>query len=104
MGGVTNGNVDAVSQNSDLTYKQAYVAGLRPDITDPFVTVRIAQGHGFQWTPRYGRLYDVEWTTNLLSGFSLVAVGIPWTQSEYMDDSANTNEVAGFYRLRVHVK
>ena len=104
MAGATNGDVNAVSANSGMTYLQAYVAGLRPDINDPFIATGISQGHGLQWSPKYGRLYDVEWSTNLLAGFTPIATDIPWTESEFIDDSSNTNKPAGFYRLKAHLE
>ena len=90
------------SANPGYNYLQAYIAGLSPDAPDLFATTQTGP-YGLTWSPKAGRIYDVLWSPNLLSGFTPIATNLPATQAEFVDRSSNTNLPAGFYKLRVRV-
>ncbi len=102
-GGVTNLLPGILSSQNGLTYLQGYIAGIAPDIADSFETSRIPGTHnGMRWATKPGRIYDVEWTPDLTTAFIPVATGIPWTQTEFIDNT-NTNAASGFYRIRARM-
>ena len=84
--GVTN----AVPSEENL---QAYIAGLTP--LDRFEI----SGFPLQWEGQPGRLYSVWFSTNLTVGFTF-QTNLPWSISTF-SDSANANEPAGFYKVKV---
>jgi hypothetical protein len=87
--------------NGSLTCLETYIAGLSPLQDEPFLAT--ASGiHGLTWAAKPGRVYDVLWTTNLLSGFTEIASGL--TESEFFDTSSNTNMPSGFYKLQVGIE
>ena len=54
-------------------------------------------GITISWNAITGRVYDVYWSTNLMSGFVPLQTGIEWTQPAW----SNTVEKAGFYKVNV---
>jgi hypothetical protein len=97
----TNAAPATVTGNG-LTYLQAYVLGLAPDSAQPLeLLAQIdAQQVAVSWEAQTGRFYDIEWTDNLLSGFSIIATNMS-LQSRFIDYISDT---AGFYRLKVRSK
>ncbi len=102
LGSITGNDANALSGNPGWTYRQAYIAGISPVSADPFAITRASSG-SLSWEARPARVYDVLWTTNLLSGFTPVASNLV-DQSGFFDTSSNTNLPSGFYQLRVRLE
>ncbi len=101
FGGITTANVNSPAANGINTVKEAYIAGLNPFGTDQFaVSGGTGPGGTLRWTGQLGRRYSVYWTTNLLSGFTLLQTNIPADSAEFTD-IINTNQASGFYQVRV---
>jgi hypothetical protein len=56
-----------------------------------------------EWISIPDRLYRVQWTTNLLSGFQTLETGIEYPQNNYTDTTHNA-ESASFYKIDVQLK
>jgi hypothetical protein len=101
FGGITAAVAGNLASNGVNTLRGAYIAGLNPFGTDRFgVSGGTRPGGLLSWTGQPGRYYSVYWTSNLLSGFTLLQANIPWTQNEFID-TVRTNAPAGFYQVRV---
>jgi hypothetical protein len=57
------------------------------------------QSQMMNWSSVSGRVYDVYWTTNLMSSFVPLQTNIAWPQSVYTSPVPGTG--AGFYKLNV---
>lgn len=101
-GSLTGINTNEISGNPGYTYRQAYIAGLSPTSSEPFRAVRNGP-FGLSWTGKPGRLYDILWSSNLLSGFTPLSTNILASQSDFVDTSSNTNLPAGYYKIQVRV-
>ncbi len=101
FGGIRAANSTNLASNGVNTVKEAYIAGLNPFGTDRF---SVSGGNGLggtlRWTGQLGRRYSVYWTTNLLSGFTLVQADIQADSAEFTD-AVHTNQTSGFYQVRV---
>jgi hypothetical protein len=87
--------------NGVNTLREAYIAGLNPFGLDRFEISGASSPDGrLSWVGQPGRNYSIYWTTNLTAGFTLLQGNIPWTQNEFIDD-VRTNELTGFYQIRV---
>jgi hypothetical protein len=54
-----------------------------------------------RWPSVSNRAYAVEWTTNLASGFGVLASNLPATPAENVyTDAVNRAASQGFYRIR----
>lgn len=103
-GGITNAIADNISSNGGLTYLQAYIAGVSPNLLDPFVALKASHGRGLRWTAKPGRIYDVEWAPDLMTSFSNIAT-VSWRDApEFIDNTSNTNAPSGFYRLKARLE
>ncbi len=101
FGGTTNANPSAICANGINTVIEAYIVGLNP--TDPnaaFLT-SILPGKVLQWNAVSGRVYDVYWTTNLLTGFQCLESNIPWTRSGFTNSSSVP---CGYYKIDVQLE
>jgi hypothetical protein len=100
FGGITSAAADGSASNGVNTLRETYIAGLDPSGTDRF---EVSGGNGpsgaLRWTGKPGRRYSVYWTTNLLSGFTLLQADIPADSAEFTD-VINTNQASGFYQVR----
>jgi hypothetical protein len=86
-----------------------FIAGTDPTNANSFFMVH---GHGemeggtnrfvLEWIPLEGRLYDVQWSSNLFSGFQLLEGGLPYPQGTYTDATHNAAEK--FYKLDVRME
>ncbi len=77
------------SSNGVNNLRQAYIAGLDPNDPDSEFTTDVLLGGILQWQPSVsGRVYSVQWSTNLLDGFQPLETEIPWTQSSYTHSNA----------------
>ncbi len=101
FGGATACMADAPSGNGNLTYEETYVAVVDPFSYDP---LELTMGHigELAWTAKESRLHDVEWTPSLDSNFVMIASDIPWPEDRYFD-TAHTNDLSGFYRIKIHL-
>ncbi len=92
----------ATLTDSGLTYLQAYVIGTAPDAARPLELLAQISGQrvAVSWPAQIGRLYDIEWTDNLLSGFTSIATNMS-LQSQFIDYNS---DATGFYRLKVRNK
>ena len=86
-----------------MTFRQAYIVGVRADRVFPFTATSVNHGRGLSWVVAPSRLCDLEWTMDLQSEFTLVKVNIPWSNPEFIDD-INTNDLSGFYRLKTRME
>jgi len=102
-GGATNANPTATVSNGVNTVLQAYIAGLDP--TDPAALFEISglQQNVLWWNGVSGRVYNVYWTSNLLSGFQTLETNVLWTGSVFTD-STHAAEQKGFYKIEVEVE
>jgi hypothetical protein len=96
----TGVNPDAVCSNGINTVLQAYIAGLNPtDSSARFAITNYARPV-IQWNAVSGRLYNVYWTTNLMSNFQTF-------QTNYIGgtitDSVHTTASECFYKIDVRL-
>ncbi|AKJ65272.1 hypothetical protein [Kiritimatiella glycovorans] len=100
-GGVTNCNPGALSSNGGLTFRQAFIAGVRPDRRQPFHT-RPPGGNrrGLCWDEIPGRRYDVYWAQNLTDSFVLLSNDVP---GGVFIDTARQEHSSGYYKLKARV-
>ena len=79
-----------LAANGVNTLKEAYIAGLDPTSSAAFFEIAGMSGAApynvLTWSPVSGRVYGVQWTSNLLNGFQTIA----------------TNLSVGFYTDAVH--
>ncbi|QHI69222.1 hypothetical protein [Tichowtungia aerotolerans] len=92
----------AMSGNPGWTYLQTYTAGISPTSSEPFQATQTGP-FGLVWTGKPGRVYDIFWASNLLSGFTPIATGLSASQTAFVDTSSNTNLPTGYYKLQVRV-
>ncbi|MEI8205713.1 MAG: InlB B-repeat-containing protein [Kiritimatiellales bacterium] len=106
--GLTNYNTAAMTdQDSDgLTAWQEYIAGTDPTNgtssfkVNPFET--LVNGTVIQWSAVTGRVYAVNWTTNLLNSFQPLETNIVWPQASYTD-TVHGVESRNFYQIKVQL-
>jgi hypothetical protein len=102
---------DAAAADLDgdgLTTAQEYIAGTLPDVgSSVFALNSLAQPVANQpvicWSGVTGRVYDVYWSSNLLSGFSAMQSNVPSTQCTFTD-SVHGTEIQGFYKIKVRLE
>jgi len=81
--------------------RQAYVAGLDPNDPDSEFLTDILPGTVLQWQPCVsGRVYTVQWSTNLLEGFQPLETNIPWSAGGFTDSVHNARGQL-FYKIDV---
>ena len=109
FGGVTNANPNAVASNGVNTVMEAYIAGLNPTSAASFFKVDTfatpdATNNGFvvQWSALTGRVYGVQWATNLMNSFQPLETNIVWPQASYTD-TVHGAESRSFYRVKVQL-
>jgi hypothetical protein len=105
--GTTNVNVNAASSNGVNTIEQCYIAGLDPK--DPASVLLVSDlrfptsANVFRWNSASGRVYNVYWSSNLLSGFQSLESNVPWTGNIFTDTvHGAANE--GFYKIEVRLE
>ena len=83
---------------------EEYVAGTDPTDTQAFPTFDMQpmalNGYILSWASVSGRVYSIDWSTDLTQGFTPLAENILWPQSSYTD---LTHQAAteGFYQMDV---
>jgi autotransporter-associated beta strand protein len=102
---LTNSTVSGDSADPDAdgsSNYQEYVAGTHPTnaLSRFDVSGTFNQSQVLDWSSVSGRVYDVYWTTNLMSSFVPLQTNIAWPQSAYtspMPDGVKSR----FYQLKV---
>jgi len=105
-GGPTNANPDAVSSNGVNTVIEAYIAGLDPtDAGALFIITKHthADMSVLWWSSVSGRVYNVYWTSNLLSGFQPLGSNISWSGNIFTD-TVHSAEDRGWYQINVRME
>ena len=106
-GNSTNGTPNANSDGDDLTDREEFIAGTLPDSGASTFVVSNAPpspaGHVLVWNALRGRVYSVEWTDDLASGFQSLTNGIAYPQNSYTD-TVHAAESGGFYNLKVQLE
>ena len=106
-GNPVDGEPATSASNTINTVGDAYVAGFSPlDPNAAFVVAGIypsALMTAVSWDTVSGRVYSVQWTSNLLSGFQFLTNNLPWTQTAFTDQT-HSAEAQGFYKLAVELE
>jgi hypothetical protein len=103
FGNITNAVGNATCSNSVNNVREAYIAGLDPNDPDSKFLASVFRSPTSSilgWNATSGRVYAVQWSTNLLDGFQPLETNIPWTAGGFTD----TNHPAGgqiFYKIDV---
>lgn len=101
FGHPTSADGAADDDGDGYTLRQEYLAGLNPAARDRFeISVEGNVPGSFRWPSVPGRLYDVYWTPDLLTPFSLLSVGRPSVSNTYQHAESDGYE-SGFYRIGV---
>jgi len=103
FGGATNAVPGVLSSNGVNTVMDCYIAGLDPTDPDTCFEVSGLRNNILQWSGVSGRVYNVYWASNLLSGFHPVQSNVPWTGSIFTDNTHNA-EQKGFYKIEVELE
>jgi hypothetical protein len=83
------------------TVRQAYIAGLDPNDQQSMLRASVpSNGKELGWNAVSGRVYNVYWTTNLLSGFQCLESNIPWTRGSFTN---STTVPCGYYKIDVRL-
>jgi formylglycine-generating enzyme required for sulfatase activity len=101
FGSIDKADPDAVCSNGVNKIRDAYIAGLDPTDSQSAFMTSILSGRILQWSAISGRVYNVHWTTNLLTtGFQCLESNIPWTQGEFTNLPAAP---CGYYKIDVRL-
>jgi hypothetical protein len=84
-----------------------YIAGMDPTSSNSYFRVRSLDtltngGFVLNWDTVTGRVYSVNWNTNLLGSFHILESGMRHPQNTYTDDVHNVEEY-GFYVIDVQL-
>ncbi len=99
FGGITGVNPDGICSNGINTILDAYIAGLDPNDPNAAFLTSILPGRILQWDAVSGRVYDIYWTTNLLTSFQPLATNILWPQNSF----TNPAVPCGYYKIKVQL-
>ncbi|MGE4490372.1 MAG: hypothetical protein AB7E95_12600, partial [Kiritimatiellales bacterium] len=106
FGGATNAVADTDSDGDGFSNLQEYISGFNPTSSASFfqLTDSTTGTNGFivSWIAVSGRVYSVNWTTNLLSNFQSLETNILSPQSSWTD-TVHNSEADGFYRVDVQL-
>lgn len=91
---------DTADPDSDgLSNYQEYIAGTNPtNAQSRFVFSNSVDRTRVNWSSVSGRVYEVYWTSNLLSSFTPLQTNIVWPQSVYTNAAQGGT---GFYKMKV---
>ncbi|MCU0857380.1 MAG: hypothetical protein MUC65_03130, partial [Pontiellaceae bacterium] len=102
FGSTENGLPDVDSDGDGQSNLAEYIAGMQPTNAASYFTIDRINAPGIEWTALTGRVYSVDWTSNLLSApFVEIASGL--TQGTF-SGGAETNGIKGYYRIRVQLE
>ncbi len=95
---VTSADPDTVITDG-WTFLHAYRAGTSPASDQPLlISAQVnSRNVAVSWDPQSGRLYDIEWTDDLQSGFTDLVTNMS-AQGSFIDYNS---DATGFYRLKV---
>ena len=106
FGGVTNGAAGTDNDHDGLGNLAEYLAGTSP--TNPLSVLKFhglapsgTNGLVVEWASETGRLYDLQRSTNLLTGFSPLTSGIPAAPPLNVYTDSIGNAPVYFYRVGV---
>ena len=93
---------DSADPDSDgFSNYQEYLAGTNPtNAQSRFVFSNGVDRTKVNWSSVSGRVYEVYWTSNLLSSFTPLQTNIVWPQSVYTN-AAPGGTGSGFYKMKV---
>jgi hypothetical protein len=95
---------DGLDNDGDglLTWEE-YIAGLNPTNADSFALSGDigATSNTFSWDAVSGRVYNIYWASNLVSGFSLIESN---AVNGFYLDTDHAGEAAGFYKITVELE
>jgi len=81
-----------------------YVAGTDPTDGQAFPTFDMQptalDGYILNWSSASGRVYSIDWSSDLTQGFVLLQDNLLWPQSSYTDQTHQA-ETTGFYQMHV---
>ncbi len=107
--GITNALSDADDDGDGADNIHEYVAGTDPlNQSDVFrllglTPVAAPVGVEIKWSSVGLKQYDIERSTNLTAGFSLLETNLEASATEFMyTDTTATNDTPYFYRIKVH--
>lgn len=92
---------NAPASNGVNTVQQAYIAGLNPTNPSSFFKISDLRENVLQWAAVSGRIYSVEWSTNLLNGFQPLETNLT---AGVFTDAVNQTESEIFYRINVRLE
>ncbi len=105
-GGFTNANPAAMASNGVNTVEEAYIADISPIDPNAFFLIStlspLVSESILEWNAASGRIYNVYWTSNLLTGF-----GAPWKTNltgGIFTDATHSAEDEGFYKIEVELE
>jgi len=105
FGNITNAVGSATCSNGVNNVREAYIAGLDPnDPESKFLAsvLRSPTSSILGWNATSGRVYAVQWSTNLLDGFQPLETNIAWTAGGYTDSVYNAHGQL-FYKIDVQM-
>lgn len=108
--GTTSMDGNTVASNGVNTIYETYIMGLDPNDTNAFFLVSNigsqADTMEISWNSVSGRVYNVYWSSNLLSGdgFILLQSNIPWSVGGSFTDAVHGAESKGYYRIGVQLE
>lgn len=86
--------------NGINTVLQAYIAGLDPNNPSAYFDVTAPAWNILQWNAVSGRVCDIYWATNLLSGFQCLESNIPWPQCSATNSASGS---CGYYKVNIRL-
>jgi alpha-tubulin suppressor-like RCC1 family protein len=99
--GIAGVDPEAICPNGINTVREAYIAGLNPNDPQSAFLTSILPDRILQWDAVSGRVYNVYWTTNLMSGFQCLESNIPWTRGSFTNA---TTVPCGYYKIDVRLE
>jgi len=107
FGNITNGVSGVSCSNGINTVRQAYIAGLDPNNPQSTFLTSIFRDSFSEnilgWSATSGRVYSVQWATNLFDSFQPLETNIPWTV-EVFTDSVHNAQGQGYYKINVRLQ
>ena len=107
FGNATNTAANEDADNDGLNNVEEYIAACNPTDSESvllgeFTMQSASENISMTWTAQQIRVYDIYWTTNLLTGFSLIHSNITYPQNTYTD-LTHSAENTGFYRIEARI-
>ncbi len=90
-----------IAANGMNTVREAYIAGLNPTNPTALFEIHQLQNKVLQWIAVSGRVYSIDWSTNLISGFQTLETNLT---GGVFTDSVHRTEHKIFYRIQVRLE